>query len=83
MYIHICIYIYIYVYIYIYIYMYTNMYEPYVRSIPVKRERRILARPGTPECSTQKLVLYYSYEAFARLAETRLAQNSLNYVKLA
>ena len=54
--------------IYIYIYMYKCKPQtdykpregekrdciPYVRSMPVKRERRIVARPGTRESSTER-----------------------------
>ena len=69
-------YIYIYIYIpYICIYIYIHIHVYIYIYICVEREReRERARDNI------SLVNHLSYEEFTRLAETRLAQDSFNYL---
>ena len=68
--------------VYIYIYIYIER-ERVIGSEEARRARR----PGRLHIranvrSGQRRQSCFSYEEFTRLAETRLAQNSLNYIKL-
>ena len=64
---HVCIYIYIYIYTYICVYIYIHTYRGELNPEIFQTDERMA-----------KLL----YEEFTRLAEARLAQDSLNYIKL-
>ena len=70
---HMCIYAYIYIYTYMYMYNvihYNVTYVPYV-IVQFSQRRRLSSAAA-----------HFTYEEFARLAETRLARNSLNEIQI-
>ena len=85
-YTHIHTYIYIYIYILIYVYVYTYIYI-YIYVLQSFVSQSLAGLPGQEALAHRALrpaegPSFSLCEEFTRLAETRLAQNSLNYLEI-